>query len=103
MRKKYRYFDPEKAREWERREATRRAVDSGVMESPVVSLARAMGRISERENKLEKGISAIHREFEKIKEDVINSLPKTARAKSMENVLRSEENIVSEFVNVFRP
>ena len=96
-------MNQKKADLWEGRIARRKAVESGILKSPISFLAETMKVITEKEERLEKGISAIHREFEKIKEDVINSLPKTARAKSMENVLRSEENIVSEFVNVFRP
>lgn len=104
MRKKYRYFDPEKAREWERRDATRKAVAAGVMESPLTSLAKVIGKMKKKENKLEKGISEIHREFGSMKECILEALPKTARAECLECILlalkKTEENVINKLVHI---
>lgn len=104
MRKKCKYFDPEKAREWERRDATRKAVAAGVMESPLISLAKAIGKMKKKENKLEKGISEIHREFGSMKECILEALPKTVRAECLKSILmalkKTEENVISKLVHI---
>ncbi len=100
IKKGHRYFDRNRADEHERRETMRRAVEAGIVESPIFTLAKTMRKIEEEERRLEEGISEIHKEFGSMKECILEVLPEEAKARCLESILLAEENVIREFVRV---
>jgi hypothetical protein len=94
----YDNYDRERAKKLNRRKVVaKKAVDAGMMKSPPTSLARAFRESDKRELKIEK----IHKEFNSMKDDIIELLPKTkvnadVISAILERMKKGENNITVE-------